>query len=67
MYFFILFCILFLFRLYIIGIDHELSLIVMTYVYFIYYDDDEILDVVITSINYFSLINQDKYKFSLVN
>ena len=47
--------------------EHELPLIVMTYVYFVYYDDDETLDVVITSINCLSLINQDKYKFSLVN
>ena len=38
---FILFYILFLFRLCIIGMEHELPLIVMTYVYFIYYDDDE--------------------------
>ena len=42
---------------------HELPLIVMTYVYFIYYDDDdENLDVVITGINCLSLINQGKYK-----
>ena len=31
----------FLFRLCIIGMKQEISLIVMTYVYFIYYDDDE--------------------------
>ena len=30
--------------------EYELPLIVMTYVYFVYYDDDETLDVVITSI-----------------
>ena len=41
---------------------HELHLIVMTYVYFIYYDDDETSDVVIICINCLSLINQDKYK-----